>query len=123
MFLYYDISSYLIFLLPAIILAFIAQMRVSSAFSRYSKVKSIKNITAQDVVGAILSRAGLQDVSCRADIMGNLNDHYDLKAKKIRLSTPVYNFRLLLRLELRPTRREMQYSNHNKYAPLVIEML
>lgn len=116
---FYDIQSYLIFVLPAIILAFIAQMMVSSAFSRYSKVRSIKNYTAQDVAKAILNRAGISDVSVEG-INGNLNDHYDPKTKIIRLSSPVYNSTSIAALGISAHEAGHAVQHHNKYAPLVI---
>lgn len=115
---YYDMSSYLIFMLPAMILAFIAQIRVSSAFSKYSKIRSIKNITAQDVASAILSKAGIKDVRVEP-INGNLNDHYDPKDKVIRLSSSVYNSTSIAALGIAAHEAGHAVQHHKKYTPLV----
>ncbi len=86
---YFDIY-YLVLVLPAIILSLWAQTKVNSNFKKYSKVYTMRNLTATDAARQILDSHGLHQVKIEA-ISGNLTDHYDPKANVIRLSDSVRN--------------------------------
>lgn len=77
-------------LIPAILLAMIAQYRVSSTFQKYSKVNNRNNVTAYETVRRILDEHGLNNIKIE-HINGNLTDHFDPKNNVIRLSDSVYN--------------------------------
>ncbi len=79
-----------ILVLPAILLAMYAQMKVSSTFSKFSTVPNRKGVTGANVAMALLNRAGIHDVRVEP-VAGNLTDHYDPRAKVLRLSEAVYN--------------------------------
>ena len=79
----------MMFLIPALILAFWAQARVKSTFAQYSQVGSRKGVTGSDVAAALLSRFGLSDVPVRP-IPGSLTDHYDPRDRSLSLSESVY---------------------------------
>lgn len=81
--------TYVIFVLPALILAMWAQARVSSTFNRYSKITSRSGMTGYDAARKILDEHGLHQVQIER-VAGNLTDHYDPKANVIRLSDTVY---------------------------------
>lgn len=81
---------YLILVVPTIIIAFFAQMRVNSSFNKYSKLKSRIGLTAADVTRRILDSNGLYNVSVER-VNGKLTDHYDPRSNVIRLSDSVYN--------------------------------
>lgn len=83
-------SYYIMLVLPAIILSVYAQTKVNSTFAKYSKVASLKGITAHDVARLILDRHGLNSIKIE-HVSGNLSDHYDPKSKIVRLSDSVYN--------------------------------
>ncbi len=89
-------------LVPGIILGLYAQMRVSSAYSKYSKVASGRGITGAQAAKSVLSGQGLTvyqgttpaegdhtGISLEA-IPGHLTDHFDPKARVVRLSEGVY---------------------------------
>lgn len=82
-------SSWLIFVLPAMIFAGYAQFKVKTTFSQYSKIPSESGMTGQQVARIILDRNGLSDVPIEA-VRGNLTDHYDPSKRVIRLSESVY---------------------------------
>ena len=82
--------TYLLLVVPAIIISMIAQAKVKSAFSKYSKVYSIRKITGADVCRQILNENGLSHIKVE-HVSGYLSDHYDPKNKVIRLSDRVYN--------------------------------
>lgn len=79
-----------IFLIPAIILVFWAQYRVKRAFDEWSKVPTRAGITAAQVARDILDRNNISDVQVE-QVPGHLTDHYDPKAKVLRLSASTYN--------------------------------
>ncbi len=81
---------YLIFVVPALILAFYAQTKVNTTFNKYSKVYSSRGITAHDVARKILNMNGLNNISIER-VSGNLTDHFDPKANVIRLSDATYS--------------------------------
>lgn len=78
----------MILLVPALIFSLWAQWKVKSAFSTYSQVASEKGITSDRAARAILDANGLQNVGIE-HIAGNLTDHYDPRAKVLRLSQSV----------------------------------
>ncbi len=88
-FFYYD-SYYLILVLPAILIASIAQILVQSTFKKYAAVMSQKGQTAAQITREILDDNGLSSIGIER-ISGHLSDHYDPKNKVIRLSDSVYD--------------------------------
>ena len=83
-----DITFYI--LIPAMILAFFAQARVSSAYRKYSSVSNNKGITGAEAARTILNGNGLSDVPIEITA-GKLSDHYDPKNRVMRLSNEVFN--------------------------------
>jgi hypothetical protein len=78
-----------ILLIPAMILAIWAQAKLKRTFSNYSKVRSGRGMTASRVARGLLDSAGLSSVNVER-VAGNLSDHYDPRAKILRLSDSVY---------------------------------
>lgn len=90
MFFYYFDRYYWILIVPAMLFAMWAQMRVSSTFNRYSKVGSARGLSAAQVCRQILDENGLFAVRVER-VSGNLTDHYDPRNNVIRLSDSVYH--------------------------------
>ena len=91
MFYYYGIDwTYAVFVLPAVIFAFYAQFKVQSTFNRYSKKNTRSNVTGYDSARMILDKNGLYDVRIER-VSGHLTDHYDPRARVIRLSDATYS--------------------------------
>lgn len=87
---YYVDLTYIIFIVPALIFGFWAQLSVKSAFSKYSRVSTVKGYTGAEVAKLILEQNGIYDVTIR-HISGNLTDNFNPKDKTINLSDNVYN--------------------------------
>ena len=88
---YYGIDyTYLILVVPAMIIALIAQFRVKSAFSRYSQERCVSGLTGAETARRILALNGINDIRIE-HISGDLTDHYSPTEKVIRLSDSVYN--------------------------------
>ncbi len=80
----------MLLILPGIIFAVWAQIKVKSTFKKYSKVATKRGITGYFAARKILDENGLFHVPVE-QIQGRLSDHYDPKANVIRLSNEVYN--------------------------------
>ena len=78
-----------ILVLPALALALWAQWRVQSTYRRFSEVRAAAGITGRDMARAIMQRNGITDVAVD-EVQGALSDHYDPRAKTVRLSAPNY---------------------------------
>jgi Zn-dependent membrane protease YugP len=89
-FLYGFDMTYVVYVLPALLLALWAQFNVKSTFSKYSKVPSDRGMTGRDAARLILDANGLQHVQVTY-VKGELTDHFDPKANIIRLSDSTYN--------------------------------
>ncbi len=83
---YFD-PMYLVFALPALLLAMFAQWRVSSAYEKYTKVRNAKNLTGVEVAQYLLRANGLA-LNVKGT-PGNLTDHYDPRDKTLYLSDGV----------------------------------
>lgn len=81
--------TYILVLIGVAICA-IASFNVKNTFNKYSRYRSSRGVTAQDVAAKILHNAGIYDVRIEL-ISGNLTDHYSPKEKVLRLSESVYN--------------------------------
>ena len=84
----YDFS-YLIYILPGLILAMYAQAKISSAYEKYKKIPASTNLSGAEVAREILDRNGLSNVSIRM-VDGKLSDHYDPRDRTLNLSRDVY---------------------------------
>ena len=78
---------YLVFIAPALLLAFVAQAMVSSRYAAASRVSA--SITGAQAARRILDSAGLHHVDIE-QTGGRLTDHYDPSSKVLRLSSEVY---------------------------------
>ena len=81
---------YVALVLPAVIISIIASANVSSTFRKYAKVRSRLGITGEKAARRMLDENGLSDVRIER-ISGELTDHYDPRAKVIRLSASTYD--------------------------------
>ncbi|MDZ4784034.1 MAG: zinc metallopeptidase [Planctomycetia bacterium] len=81
---------YMLFLAPAVLLAMWAQFRIKSTYATASQVPA--RMSGSAAAREILDAGGLQDVTIEM-IPGQLSDHYDPRAKVLRLSPEVYQGR------------------------------
>lgn len=81
--------TYFVFVMPFMFFAMWASNKVRSTYSIYSRVNSLSGYSANDACRKVLDQNGLTHIKIEK-IAGNLTDHYDPKAKVIRLSDAVY---------------------------------
>ena len=77
------------FIIPALILGFVAQAMVKSKFNKYAQVRTMRGLTGAQVARQILETNGLYDVTVE-ETQGFLSDHYDPRSRVLRLSPEVY---------------------------------
>ncbi len=87
MFYFFD-PMYFVFALPALLLAFYAQIKVKSAYSKYGRVRNARGISGLEAARRLLSSNLLTHVEIQG-VPGELSDHYDPRTKTLRLSPGV----------------------------------
>ena len=85
---YYWDPTYILVLIGAVV-SLIASARVKSTYKKYSKVRSMTNMTGAQAAQRILNHAGIYDVRVQ-HVAGSLTDHYNTKNKTLNLSDSVY---------------------------------
>ncbi len=81
--------TYVVIVLPCVLLSLWASANVNSTFRRYSQQFSRRGITGAEAAQRVLSASGVSGVSIER-VSGNLTDHYDPRSNVIRLSDDVY---------------------------------
>lgn len=81
--------TYLVFILPCIVISLICQANVSSAFSKYSKIPNSRGMTGAQAAEFVLRQNGITGVRIE-HVAGKLSDHFDPRTNVIRLSDSVY---------------------------------
>ena len=82
--------TYIVFILPCIIITLICQVNVKSTFSKYSNMRNSRNLTGAQAAQYVLTQNGVTGVTIE-HIGGNLTDHFDPRTNTIRLSDSVFD--------------------------------
>ena len=82
--------TYLVIVLPCVVLSIWASTNVNSTFKRYANQYSLRRISGAEAAQRVLSGNGVSGVRIER-VSGNLTDHYDPKENVIRLSDSVYD--------------------------------
>lgn len=80
---------YFLFMLPPLIFMLYAQYKVSSTYSKYSRVANMQRISGAQAARSLLEANGLPGVGIERT-SGRLTDHYDPRNKVLRLSPEVF---------------------------------
>jgi uncharacterized protein len=80
----------MLLLIPGIILAFYAQMKVQSTYQKYSQIAASGGRTGKEIAELILRQNGINDVTVEPG-QGYLSDHYDPVQKRVSLSQDNYS--------------------------------
>ncbi len=113
---------YLLFSLPALLLGFWAQLKVQSAFNKYSRVRSYVGLTGAQIARRMLDINGLQDVRIE-EVGGTLSDHYDPTKRVLRLSRDVYRGNSLAAAGIAAHESGHALQHQENYGPLKIRSL
>ena len=109
--------TYLVLVLPCLLLSLWASSSVKSTFKRYSAQYSARRITGADAALRVLRNHGVHNVRIER-IAGELTDHYDPKTNVIRLSDNVYDntSTAAIGVACHEAGHAVQYATH--YAPI-----
>ena len=109
--------TYLVLVLPCLILAMIASAKVNSTFKRYSQISSMRRITGAQAAQRVLSANGVSGVRIER-VSGDLTDHFDPRTNVIRLSDSVYDSTSVAAIGVacHEAGHAVQYAQH--YAPI-----
>lgn len=113
---YFD-WTYVVLVLPCLILSLWASSSVNSTFNKYSKQYSRRNLTGAQAAERVLRANGVYNVRIER-ISGNLTDHFDPKTNVIRLSDSVYGSTstAAIGVACHEAGHAVQYAQH--YAPI-----
>lgn len=109
--------TYIILVLPCLILSLWASSSVNSTFKRYSTQYSMRGITGAQAAQQVLAHNGVHGVRIE-QVSGNLTDHFDPKSNVIRLSDGVYGSTstAAIGVACHEAGHAVQYARH--YAPI-----
>ena len=81
---------YWLFAIPGLLIGIWAQIKLSSAYGKYSKVPVESGMTGAEAAREILDRAGLNNVPV-GEVPGRLSDHYDPAKRALFLSSDIFH--------------------------------
>ena len=109
--------TYVVLVLPCLLLSLWASYNVNSTFKRYAQQFSIRRLTGAQAAQRVLSHNGVSGVRIER-VSGNLTDHYDPRTNVIRLSDSVYDSTstAAIGVACHEAGHAVQYAQH--YAPI-----
>lgn len=109
--------TYIVLVLPCLILSLWASSSVNRTFKKYATQFSVRRITGADAAARVLRNNGVNNVRIER-VAGNLTDHFDPKTNVIRLSDSVYDSTstAAIGVACHEAGHAVQYATH--YAPI-----
>lgn len=111
--------TYIIYVLPAVLLSMVAQFMVKSTFSSYNRVASKKGLTGAQAAALLLRTAGITDVKI-THIAGSLTDNYNPSNKTLSLSESTYSSRSIAAVGVAAHETGHAIQHKVGYGPLVL---
>lgn len=114
---YFDPTYFLVII--GVIICMLASAKVNSTYAKYDRVRNHAGITGAMAAEQILKNAGIYDVRVQR-VSGKLTDHYDPRAKVLRLSDATYGSTSVAALGVAAHEcgHAIQHATH--YAPLSV---
>lgn len=94
-----------------------AQMKVRSAYAKYSQVGVRSGVTGADIARRMMQVEGIDNVSLEI-VPGEMTDHYDPRAKVVRLSQDVYHGQSIAALGIAAHEIGHVIQDARHYAPM-----
>lgn len=113
----YGFDPTIILVLIGVVLSLWAQGRVTSTFSKYSKVRSRTGMTGAEAARRLLNSQGIYDVTVQ-EVAGSLTDHYDPRTKVVNLSQSVYGATSVAAIGVAAHECGHAMQHNEGYAPL-----
>jgi hypothetical protein len=82
-------GTYLIFIIPVLLLSMFVQWRFRNKFSKYAEMQLNSGLSGREVAEKMLKDSGIYDVKVLS-LEGQLTDHYNPSTRTVNLSTDVY---------------------------------
>ncbi len=111
--------TYIIFVLPALILSAIAQALVKGRFARFDKVPSKKQMTGAQAAELLLKKSDIYDVKVQ-HIPGTLTDNYNPSKKILSLSDSTYSSTSIAAIGVAAHETGHAIQHANAYGPLTL---
>jgi uncharacterized protein len=108
---------YFLFIAPAFLLGLWAQAKIHSAYNKAQRQPA--PLSGAAAARHILNSAGLTNVPIE-QVPGHLSDHYDPRAKVLRLSPEVYQSRSLAAVGIAAHEAGHAMQDADAYAPLIV---
>ncbi len=116
---YYGSDPLYFLILISVVIAMVAQYKVKSTYSKYSRVRSDLGLTGAQAAQKILNMNGIYDVSIQ-HIAGDLTDNYNPRNKVLSLSDAVYNSTSIAAIGVAAHECGHAIQHDVGYAPLLI---
>ncbi len=104
---------------PAMLLALWAQLKVQSAYARYSRIGNSRGYSGAEAAAETLAAAGVTGVTIE-QTSGWLSDHYDPSSQTLRLSPDVYAGRSIAAVGIAAHEAGHAIQHAVGYAPLAL---
>ena len=114
-------STWLLFMIPGLILGIYAQIKLSAAFGRYSKVGVASGMSGAQAARQVLDSAGLVNVPVE-QVGGRLTDHYDPTKRALFLSAENYQGRSVAAVGVAAHEAGHALQHQAEYGPLNLRM-
>jgi hypothetical protein len=108
---------YFVFMIPGLLFMLWAQFKVRGAYKRFRQVPNARGLTGAQAARRILDANGLHDVPVERT-PGELSDHYDPRARALRLSDGVYAEPSVAALAIAAHEAGHAIQHARAYAPL-----
>jgi Zn-dependent membrane protease YugP len=112
---------WLVFAVPGLILGIYAQIKLSSAYGKYSRMAVQSGLSGAEAARVILDSAGLGHVPV-GEVRGHLTDHYDPVKRALFLSSANFNGRSVAAVGVAAHEAGHALQHQAAYAPLNLRM-
>ncbi len=116
---YGSLTLWILLALPGLLLGMWAQIKVKSAFKKYSKIGNSRGLTGAQAARLILDHYGLRHVRIE-EVQGMLTDHYDPRTKVLRLSPDVGRSASIAAVGVAAHESGHALQDKDNYAPLAL---
>lgn len=109
----------MILLIPGILIAIWAQMKVKNTFAKWSRVRTSQNITGAEIAKTILNQHGLSKIPIR-ETRGKLTDNYNPVKRTLNLSESVYDSSSVAAVGVAAHEAGHAIQHNRSYTPLLV---
>lgn len=116
---YWGLDYTVLLLIIGMVLSLAASARLKGTFAKYSRIPGMSGLNGAQTAQRILHAAGITDVRV-VPVRGQLTDHYDPRAKEVRLSEASYHRTSLAAVGVAAHECGHAIQHASGYSPLTI---